>query len=282
MIERSMFADFARRSVGWLVHGDKGMPHFVGGSVILGDKNAIVLDEEALQQQAQSEQANPETNPEPNRKGREPRRLEPLEPRYKLVKGPRWRRDGLTVGWSKGNLVNKPGDDLIVLESGYIGLPEAFLVRFRRVGGSWTAWYYQAPKRFDQYNPPFTGEDGLPAGTFLTVFDLSDVGLDLNQAIEAVQVVNLRPTDRLSSLAESHLSGPVFLDAGQKPAFKAQDLRKPWGGPVANFNEYPPDKHDPEVLWISALRSPAPAPPGQEPTTPAQGPQPTRPDAQRP
>jgi hypothetical protein len=152
-------------------------------------------------------------------------------------------RHGLRVSWSAGRmLANGAGDDFIVYESGSnSSSPEGFMVRARLTTGSYTPWHYEAYASFENYvnTPTPTAE-----GAFAHVYDLSDMGVPGGVAIDAIEIANLRPNDRINVVGSFAASGEVVFS----------DPSGTLARPATNSSEnatYASGGLDPDPLWVA-------------------------------
>lgn len=104
-------------------------------------------------------------------------------------------RHGLEMSWS-GNRVlsNGAGADFLVYESASTpGAQEAMMIRGRNaVTGAWSDWYYQDADGFENY----LGEPGEGAHAY--AYDMSDLGFADGDLVDAIQLANLKTSDRIS------------------------------------------------------------------------------------
>lgn len=147
-------------------------------------------------------------------------------------------RHGIQASWSGGaGLLNGAGNDFVVYESATgttsPGNREAFMVRLDLGGGLFTSWRYEFADSAQQYL-------GQPDSATATAFDLSDFGVASDAVIFAIQVANMRPTDRVSDAGFGNVNfggvGNLALSSAGGSAFAA-----------GNF--------DPDPLYVGILGS---------------------------
>ncbi|MHA1113146.1 MAG: hypothetical protein ACTSRY_01385, partial [Alphaproteobacteria bacterium] len=164
-------------------------------------------------------------------------------------------RDTIQLTWGGMEVSNGAGDDLVIFEQ---ATSEAFAIRVHDTGtGDWTGWFYQV------FEPVFdAAADATP-----TLFDLSDLGLGVGAAIDAIEVTNLTEADRVDTEISGTGLGYGFVDFGGGAGGFAPAR---WSLSSGTYKSFEPGKYDPDIQYVAALRSvgepntdpiPAPAPP---------------------
>ncbi|MFB2894204.1 PEP-CTERM sorting domain-containing protein [Aerosakkonemataceae cyanobacterium BLCC-F50] len=142
-------------------------------------------------------------------------------------------RGMIELNWGQGkSLVNADGKDFVVYENGSGGSPEAFAVAVRKVGQN----------TFSQFLYQFSS--GFEPNVFATGFDLSDFGIGEKEEIDAIRVMNLIATDKVSGA-----DGQGFVGGNFSP------LTGPFG-----IGSYTSDKFDADITYVVGLHSPKPVP----------------------
>lgn len=148
-------------------------------------------------------------------------------------------RHGLEMSWS-GNraLVNGAGADFLVYESASAANGhEAFMIRARDAStGEWSRWYYQDADGFELYTGTST------EGAHAYAFDMSALGFAAGELIDAVQLANLRTTDRIEGADST--AGFVSFDG---TGLAAQFL---YNGSLFSYGS---SAYDPDPLYAVAL-----------------------------
>jgi hypothetical protein len=154
-------------------------------------------------------------------------------------------RHGAELSWSgTRGLVNEPGFDVVVYESGSEGEPEGVMVSVRRAAdGAWTPWFYVAPQTYQDYTNSST------TGAFATAIDFSTLGVASFAAVDALRVANLMTSDRIDGVGAT-AEGQVLPEIGGV-AFPEADP-----GPTSNTATYASTSYDPDPLYVAALRAP--------------------------
>lgn len=146
----------------------------------------------------------------------------------------------IELSWAGKYLKNYNGNDFVLYENGFSGEPEAFAVAVRKKGETTFSQYlYQFTQEFvhTDVNRPDIG------GAFATVFDLTDFNLGQNEAIDAIRVMNLLPSDRVDGNDRQGFLGGSFV-------------------PLTRVNgiEFASDKFDPDITYLVALNQPTSVP----------------------
>lgn len=106
-------------------------------------------------------------------------------------------RHGIEMSWANRVLANRAGADFLIYESASNALDnEAFMVRARDAStGEWSRWFYKAADSFEAFSetPDLNGPDGAHA----YAFDMSDLGFAAGALVDAIQLANMRITDRI-------------------------------------------------------------------------------------
>lgn len=139
----------------------------------------------------------------------------------------------IELNWGQGkSLVNAAGKDFVVYENGSGGAPEAFAVAVRKVGqNSFSEFLYQFSNSFE-----------VPV--FATGFDLSDFGLGENEEIDAIRIMNLIASDKVSGA-----DGQGFLGGNFAPQTG-----------LFGLGNYTSDRFDADITYVVGLHSPKPVP----------------------
>jgi hypothetical protein len=149
------------------------------------------------------------------------------------------RRHGLEMSWS-GNraLANGAGADFLVYESASsAGGFEAFMIRGRDANtGAWSNWYYQAADGFELY----TGTTSEGAHSY--GFDMSDLGFAAGALVDAVQLANMRTSDRIAG-ADGTAGFVSFDGTGVSALWVNGQTTGAYGGSA----------YDPDPLYAVAL-----------------------------
>ena len=157
---------------------------------------------------------------------------------------PNTQRVSIELSWSPGIVaVNRPGDDLVLFESGSPGGSEPFGIRVRATSESqFSGMRYEFPDRFDN-----TEE------VFATGIDFSDFGVPEGGLVDALQVSNI-----YNSEASAHGTGPdrVSDPSGQGNLLRFGDPGYESGFPLLtgpNAVEPATDKLDTDIVYAVAL-----------------------------
>ncbi|MFB2839074.1 PEP-CTERM sorting domain-containing protein [Floridanema evergladense] len=151
-------------------------------------------------------------------------------------------RGVIELNWGEGkSLANATGKDFVVYENGSatfgnLGGPEAFAVAVRKVGQN----------TFSEFLYQFSS--GFEPSVFATGFDLSDFGLGENEEIDAIRIMNLIATDKVSNT-----DGQGFVGGNFAPQTGSQ-----------GSGNYESDKFDADITYVVGLNSPKSVP---EPTS---------------
>lgn len=107
-------------------------------------------------------------------------------------------RHGIEVSWSGGRqLINGLNDDFVIYESASASTsPEGFMVRVQDATGMFSDWRYEIADGFELYNRDPANANGATA----TAFDLSDFGINVDDAIQSIQIANLDDGDRVDGV----------------------------------------------------------------------------------
>lgn len=147
----------------------------------------------------------------------------------------------IELDWGGNLLANEDGNDLVVYENGGIGAPEAFAVSVRKAGET----------DFSEYLYQFSDHFSATYQVFATVFDLSSFGLGAGDAIDAIRIRNLAPSDLVSGS-----DGQGFL-GGSYTAFTHA------GGSGFDINT----KLDADITYVAGLNDVfTPLPPSEQPS----------------
>lgn len=146
-------------------------------------------------------------------------------------------RGVIELNWGEGkSLVNADGKDFVVYENGSGGAPEAFAVAVRKVGqSSFSDFLYQF-------------SSGFESNAFATGFDLSDFGIGEQDKIDAIRVMNLIASDRVTGA-----DGQGFVGGNFDPQTGSFGL-----------GNYTSERFDADITYVVGLHSPKPVP---EPTS---------------
>lgn len=146
-------------------------------------------------------------------------------------------RSVIELKWGNGkSLVNAAGKDFVVYENGSSSSPEAFAVAVRKVGQN----------TFSQFLYQFSSGFEVPA--FATAFDLSDFGIGDNEEIDAIRVMNLIATDKVTGA-----DGQGFVGGNFAPLTGSQGSGDYDADPMN-------DKFDADITYVVGLHSPKPVP----------------------
>ena len=165
-------------------------------------------------------------------------------------------RHGVSLGW-RGNLMipNLNGPEFVIYESGE-GVegeresrgPELFMFRVRNVATQkWTPWYHKGTKDFQLYGKRTT------AGTYVTTFDLSELGLAAGDAVDQVQIANMVRSDTITGQSVPY-AGKVLFTNPNKLGVPPRPL-VPFIGSYEQNQLYGPD-----LLYVACLQRPMPSP----------------------
>ncbi|MBP0028983.1 PEP-CTERM sorting domain-containing protein [Roseofilum sp. Guam] len=147
----------------------------------------------------------------------------------------------IELDWGGNLLANEEGNDLVVYENGGVGAPEAFAVSVRKAGET----------DFSEYLYQFSDHFSATYQVFATVFDLSSFGLGAGDAIDAIRIRNLAPSDLVSGS-----DGQGFL-GGSYTAFTHA------GGSGFDINT----KLDADITYVAGLNDVfTPLPPSEQPS----------------
>lgn len=142
-------------------------------------------------------------------------------------------RGVIELNWGSGmSLANAAGKDFVVYENGSWSAPEAFAVAVRKVGQN----------NFSEFRYQFS--NGFETPVFATGFELSDFGIGENEEIDAIRIMNLIATDKVSGA-----DGQGFVGGNFAP------LTGPFG-----LGNYTSDKFDSDITYVVGLHSPKPVP----------------------
>jgi hypothetical protein len=135
-------------------------------------------------------------------------------------------RSVIQLDWGGSLLLNKTGKDFVVYEPGNENRPEAFAIAVRKQGQTnFSNFLYQ----FSQTYTP----DAL---MFATGFDLSDFGLGSDDAIDAIQIMNLLPSDRVTDNGQGFLGGQFAATTGS-----------------LGDGEFSDSQYDPDIAFVVGL-----------------------------
>jgi hypothetical protein len=117
-------------------------------------------------------------------------------------------------------------------------------------------WHYFAPDAFQLYHSitPTT------EGAFATGIDLSDMGLDLGDEIDLIQIANLTAADRIVGVTTHSFGGQDFAEG--RVVFDGSSPVKPDAGAFASFRDtgYGNSTLDPDPIYVGMLGSIVPEP----------------------
>jgi hypothetical protein len=164
-------------------------------------------------------------------------------------------RRGIQVGWTAGTkgfavpvMVNSPGIDLVIWESGDANEPDGMIVRVRNaVTTTFTDWFYYTPTQ-----SPVTS-----SVLFGFAYDLSNFGLSNGAQIDLIEIANIVSTDRIDASGTSTANGWV-AQGRVKPEFGGEfgatnpgpdpgNISPAYGTPFGNST------YDPDPLYVSVL-----------------------------
>jgi hypothetical protein len=153
-------------------------------------------------------------------------------------------RHGLRLLFSSNGVLDaRSGADLVLYEVGTADAPAAFMLRVRDAAtNGWSGWFYRSAVGFDV----FPNESEL--GAFAHVYDLADLGVTAGSAIDALEVVNLVPSDRLSASGLSMVGGVVLPEDGGATSAVTPDL-----GALTGFRPADIDAWSAELLFAGVL-----------------------------
>jgi hypothetical protein len=157
-------------------------------------------------------------------------------------------RDTLQLTWGGSLLGNTAGNDLAVFEQ---ASQEAFAVRARVSGGSFTGWYFNIPGPRQDNDGTLSSSSGHGSAT---LFDLADLGVGDGAFIDMVELRNMRPEDNVSNAGGY---GFVTFDAqlaGNKPHRTDGSL-------------FPAGDFDPDIEYVVGLHHVLPPANTPEPGT---------------
>jgi hypothetical protein len=151
------------------------------------------------------------------------------------------------AGLTGGTITNGSGPDCVILEAGSTNVPEAFAVRVQTDASVFSDWYYFAAQA------TLDGSDG--GVLFATPLDLSRMGFPETTVITNVQIINLKPTDRIAgsgSTIDGQLVGEGVVD------FTGASAVKPYAGTqnTNGFSIYASDQFDPDPVYLAILLPP--------------------------
>ena len=149
-------------------------------------------------------------------------------------------RAEIELTWGGSRLANDTGNDFVIYENGNTGFPEGYAVAVRRTStGQFTNFLYQFSNNFDDsaVTSPVDGD-----GVFATAFDLSAFGLNAGESIDAIRVVNLTESAKVSGT-----DGQGFVDFTGATGFTP--LVASGGSAFANTSL------DPDITLVAALRN---------------------------
>ncbi len=158
-------------------------------------------------------------------------------------------RHGITLYWSQNRtLENQDGFDLAIYESGTSsGGPDAFMTRVRSAStNEWSFWHYQAFNHFEKYVSGTRDE-----GTFVTMLNLDQLDIPQGDRIDAIQIANMMPTDRVNSDLLIAFEGQVFAETQSKARYSIPGHYR--FGHAKSFAQG--SKYDPDILYVAGLNS---------------------------
>lgn len=142
-------------------------------------------------------------------------------------------RGVIELNWGAGkSLANAAGKDFVVYENGSSSSPEAFAVAVRKVGQN----------TFSEFLYQFSS--GFEPNVFATGFDLSDFGIGEKEEIDAIRIMNLIASDRVSGA-----DGQGFVGGNFAPLTGSFGL-----------GSYTADKFDSDITYVVGLHSAKPVP----------------------
>ncbi len=149
-------------------------------------------------------------------------------------------RAEVELTWGGDRLANDAGNDFVIYENGNTGLPEGYAVAVRRTStGQFTNFLYQFSNSFDDAAVTSSVDSD---GVFATAFDLSAFGLSAGEAIDAIRIVNLTESAKVSGA-----DGQGFVDFTGTNGFTP--LTASGGSAFANSSL------DPDITLVAALRN---------------------------
>jgi hypothetical protein len=151
------------------------------------------------------------------------------------------------VSLFSGTVTNITGPDFVVFESGSTNVPEAFAVRVQDSQSAFSDWYFYAAKVSVSVS-----NGGV---MFVTPFDLSNLGCAEGTVITNVQIINLKPTDRITgtgTMIDGNLVGEGLMD------FAGASSVLPYAGTqnTNGFSTFANDQFDPDPIYVAVLLPP--------------------------
>ena len=150
----------------------------------------------------------------------------------------------LRFGWEGESLVNGEGPELIIFENGNPDKSEPFGVSLSPDGDEFSPFRYKIPDGHQQIpdRPQkeirVTLQEEVGTGPqFTTLFDLSDFGVEENQAVSALQIQNLVLPDKVSGDGEGRVAA-----SGNTPKDFSDDEIPPENG-----------QFDPDITFVGVL-----------------------------
>lgn len=162
-------------------------------------------------------------------------------------------RSGFQASWTLGRkLVNQPGPDFVVYETGSNEQPEALMVQVRSATtAEWSRWLYLPAATYQNFTNSAT------TGAFAFVYELETFGVGTFDEVDIIRVVNMTDEDRVEGPGTEVTPG-IFLGSGfvlpEDDGATSQVLPDP--GPLASFLLYGNSTLDPDPAYIGAI-SPA-------------------------
>jgi hypothetical protein len=156
-------------------------------------------------------------------------------------------RHGVEVSWSNGRgILNLTNTDFIVYESGSSSFAVEGVMARARYNNTWSDWYYFPPKTFQST----TGGQGL----FCFGFDLSDMAVPANAAVDHIQLANLTQADRIATTNTFDIGGGVLVGEG-RVVFDNSSSIYPDAGPMGSTRRFTSTTYDPDPLYVAALQA---------------------------
>jgi len=162
-------------------------------------------------------------------------------------------RSGFQVSWTLSRrLVNQPGVDFVVYETGSNNQPEALMVQVRSATlEQWSRWRYVPAQSYENFVGSST------TGAFAFAFDLQAFGAGTYDEVDGIRVVNMTDEDRIDAPGTEVTPG-VFTGSGfvLPEDNGATSVVLPDPGPLASYIVFGNSTLDPDPAYIAAI-SPA-------------------------
>lgn len=150
-------------------------------------------------------------------------------------------RPGLRAAWTDKYLLNLPGPDLVIAESGSWTGAEYYLIVVKPSGAEPTNFYYEPPEAFEGIEDKgTTGElDPEDTGHFLNAFDLSAMGIPEGVTVEYLEIYKVLAVDTFAE-------GIGYVGCGEDAPLTPAELDSNAPAPIAE------NRYDADIVYVFA------------------------------